>query len=1693
MTFVFLKLLNLSLTAIPLVVAALIFRAAFRRAPKWTRCLMWGLVGLRLIIPFTFESPAGFITDPEPVKISAASGQQDDPTPARTDPVRGEVSAIAGAPGGQIGEQSPQQPAAQPAVTSTQPATDTPELSSPVPVSPQGGGKAEIPLTDTASAKDETVPGGGPGFLQIAAFVWAAGAAGMAGYAAFSFLRLRRTVSAGEKRGDGVTVSGKVETPFILGVFRPRIYLPRGLSEEDEKYVIAHERAHLSRGDNLWKPLGFLLLSVYWFNPALWAAYILLCRDIELACDERVIRAMGEEAKASYSRALIGCSMPRRSIAACPLAFGELSVKSRVKNVLNYKKPAFWVIIAAFAVCTAAAICLATVRKSDNDPPAYDGSVYLPVLEKYGALTKDYLSGAEYEELEEKYASDDETSKLLWTMQAYGYPHGGDSSGFGYAERDLDGDGTPELFLIDHSGRLLALFGIRDGSPVLLENYWNRYAGFAGEDGKIYALGSDGTAGTVYEVKSLDEGELVTESLVEEVCGRDGKTTYYRLTDPGDDSRSALSDGEAAAFFENFPDSDEYNLVRGGLKFRTVDDYIYDPVYIASLVYSFSSTKAELLVPSNTLFKISGKTVTVKDFSGKNEAAFEAPCVIPEDDGYVELSGVGTFEFKYSRSFASEGILYSLYFAKNGEVCLFVRNEEDGGRDPDELKKEGKYSLYTTMPVTERQYNESGVPTGVDEGLDHAAVPLSPIDYDTFPAGRDDWELVWEDDEYYYYYPTAEYGETFVDFSFGSTLPMREALSEGLIDFSFLDKYDIPFIVKDKNGGGAYESRTGWHDSPRYLMRYVNQDKVIGGVKTLSLLDEHENYRPFESAVTVTPLEDTVELVEYEYGEIRAKLDFLLSVEGVGEKRFSQTVYAHLDGTDPYTDPEIYVDDLSGDGRPEVVLDFTVTRGSRINEREVRIFDGATLSEYEVEDLSETLSHLIPQRTEGDDPDTLRLTADNAEVSAKKSLFRDSWTVGDEFILDQSYGHSAELGRLTLRSTVYGSGYEDLGVVYVNYRLDGNRFVYDCSSFETYLYTENYLLDRAATNMWIDPEYVSDGRTFSFLGFGDGEKYAYYSPVPADSIFIRHRMGGAESFGYSQTGQYAPETEDVAEFLRSESQLIRLDRESGVYTLFSGSLAAEVTPDSNGETLVIGDEDYETVASLARGYALALWDLEFDADSVVPLDALLHYFDLVMLCPDPADEWKPAPEYEKYLDPESIDVFSVSIPTDEMLEILGKKFKVKIDSSNSEFFNADHSLLTLSPEVRDSLFPAVYRIEKTDGGYTVYMSLGYSDDGGQIKYDGKIRLGVQNVNSEYEFTFCKKIAPEDDAAKIDETLTLPELDYGPVDGGSIGVTREYDGRPENEPSLYRIAVDGYRSLEVRIRDMGGDCRVEAAELTDDGYPEVIFAVQTSGGTGMRTEEIRVFDGKTLSEIPAEDPAAALEELVTITRTDKDGDPANGFVYEINGKKAATSDELLESFSPSSEAERAEDLERLAEHAPTYGDHREFGVEDGKLVCRVGLGYTAHDTLYYGDFTVAFLYDKNAGFTVDSVEYATDNVQIIIKESAAVIAAREKAARLEAERNSTSGGSQQNPGESDQSTITVEVPDFTRIIAEQNRQWMIDHGFGSYSLTDEWGQQGHMGYDLNGQYGWVGPDSAKWDPYPSIRWDYGSVIGRYTQP
>lgn len=339
MAAVFLKLLNLSISASWLVLAVLVLRLVSKRSPKWMNVLLWGIVALRLVLPFSVESALSLIPSAETVSPAAV---QFDPAPTITSGVSVIDNAV------------------------------NPSLSE------------HFSAVPTASVNPLYV------WTEIAGWVWLIGLGAMLLYALVSYLRLRRRVSVSLPIQDHIYLCDAISSPFILGVVKPHIYLPSGLDEVQRQNVLSHERAHLARRDHWWKPLGFALLADYWFNPVLWLAYALLCRDIELACDERVIRTMDESAVKTYSTVLLACSMLRKAAITCPLAFGEVGVKERVKNALHYKKPAFWVVAASVAVCVVVAVCFLTNPPTDTDAAGLIGFhrervTYADVTDENGA------------------------------------------------------------------------------------------------------------------------------------------------------------------------------------------------------------------------------------------------------------------------------------------------------------------------------------------------------------------------------------------------------------------------------------------------------------------------------------------------------------------------------------------------------------------------------------------------------------------------------------------------------------------------------------------------------------------------------------------------------------------------------------------------------------------------------------------------------------------------------------------------------------------------------------------------------------------------------------------------------------------------------------------------------------------------------------------------------------------------------------------------------------------------------------------------------------------------------------------------------------------------------------------------------------------------------------------------------------
>ncbi len=301
---IFLQTVNMSITCVWIVLGVLIARLLLKRAPKWISVALWSIVALRLVFPFSLESIFSIVPSGKTIYTD---------------------------------------------IYASRPYIETGFT-----------GVDRVINDDLVGVAGVTVEYNFYDKLILAlGITWIVGIIFMCAYAFISYARLKHQVKISINTRDNIFLCDEIDTPFILGIIKPKIYLPSSLTENEE-YVIRHEIAHIKRGDHLWKPLGFLLLSIHWFNPMLWAAYILLCRDIESACDEAVLKRLDGDEKKLYSTALLSCATKQKLVSVCPLAFGEVGLKARIKSVLNYKKCTFWVILFAIIISIIASACLLT-------------------------------------------------------------------------------------------------------------------------------------------------------------------------------------------------------------------------------------------------------------------------------------------------------------------------------------------------------------------------------------------------------------------------------------------------------------------------------------------------------------------------------------------------------------------------------------------------------------------------------------------------------------------------------------------------------------------------------------------------------------------------------------------------------------------------------------------------------------------------------------------------------------------------------------------------------------------------------------------------------------------------------------------------------------------------------------------------------------------------------------------------------------------------------------------------------------------------------------------------------------------------------------------------------------------------------------------------------------------------------------
>lgn len=412
------QMLNMTASASILIAVICVYRLLFKKAPKWITCLLWSVAGLRLVLPFTWQSAVGLLPNRNVITYGGTVNTG-----------IGAVDSAAAAVQGNV-------------------------------------------IAPAVSAVAQTVGTTSRHLMTALLFgVWVAGIAAMVVFAVVSYLSVYKQVKISVKE-NGVYLCDAITTPFILGFIKPKIYVPSAMEANNLAAVVAHEQAHIKRKDHWWKPLGYIILSVYWFNPLVWLGYILLCCDIESACDEKVIQKLTTDEIADYSQALLNCSNPKKSVVVYPLAFGETGVKARIKSALSYKKPALWITLVAVLACIAVAVCFTANHKSregaTNSPSFFNSGALLSgstdsdaILQ---AVTETYLNGDRLGECDTAAyvilgTEETKTEKIFYTLISY------ESFGFcnGYFMAESGGT-NPAVITVNTASGEWTLSRPRDGS-----------------------------------------------------------------------------------------------------------------------------------------------------------------------------------------------------------------------------------------------------------------------------------------------------------------------------------------------------------------------------------------------------------------------------------------------------------------------------------------------------------------------------------------------------------------------------------------------------------------------------------------------------------------------------------------------------------------------------------------------------------------------------------------------------------------------------------------------------------------------------------------------------------------------------------------------------------------------------------------------------------------------------------------------------------------------------------------------------------------------------------------------------------------------------------------------------------------------------------------------------------------------------
>lgn len=608
----FTGILNISISAGILIIVCVLVRLIFRKMPKFVRCLMWLLVAVRLAIPFAIESPLSLLPAREYVTVSSNN--------EAADKVADKAEHINNVDSADTAKDTVAKTSAQNAADKSNVAeVDTVESINSVAAENNAENISENTTENTAESIN--TPGsvsflGGIDVMYVLSIVWIVGVAAFLIYALVSFIRLRRLVDDAVLLRDNIYQSERAGTAFILGVIRPRIYVPYGLGLNELYMSISHERAHISRRDHLVKPLGFIIAAVYWFNPLVWLAYILLCRDIELACDEKVIKKIGYDKKKDYSQALLNLSIPRKYISACPVAFGEVGINERIKNVLTMKKGKKIIIAVAVAICAVLAICFLTYPKKPKNNSG-DTAKTQTIDETKETITEDLAANENESSTEVKEAESNEENASSEDEEASTVGDAADSDIYG-----VENTGTKKVvYILKGDGDTVNL-----GDKIIID----------GEEVQLVSAASN------EDFASLVASHSTT---IDEETGEEQALEIY-ITD--------ISAAEAAAKAE-----EEAAEAAGGVASTTKDDlgnevveYSYkDPssdktevhivkLYLQDTVDLPNSTSNE---DHNIYFPVIGSGTITRQFSEEHQgvdiAAEEGTVVVSLYDGTVEEVG----------------------------------------------------------------------------------------------------------------------------------------------------------------------------------------------------------------------------------------------------------------------------------------------------------------------------------------------------------------------------------------------------------------------------------------------------------------------------------------------------------------------------------------------------------------------------------------------------------------------------------------------------------------------------------------------------------------------------------------------------------------------------------------------------------------------------------------------------------------------------------------------------------------------------------------------------------------------------------------------------------------------------------------------------------------------------------------------